>query len=313
MTEGIPYFDAHCDTISRCMEAGEGMRKNCGHLDFARLAKYGTAGAVFAIFHDAAKPPADGMLAEFRRQCDFFTREVEKNADLVTHCRTAAQIRAAHEAERAAALLSVEGAELLACDPELLFEAHERGVRAVNLTWNRANALSGSNVEDAQRGLSDRGRAFVRAAEALGIFVDVSHLSDAGFWDVVRMTHKPILATHSNARTVCPHTRNLTDDMFRAIVETGGAVGVNLYSRFVAPEGAAAMEDIVRHVDRFMELGGEKSVCIGADFDGCDALAGGIGGVSDMPLLWEALARRGYTREVLEDIFAGNLLRVLQM
>ena len=311
MTRPIPYFDAHCDTISRCMEMGEGMRENRGHLDFARLAGYRSAGAVFAVFHDAAEPPPDGMLAEFRRQCDHFAREVEKNADIVARCKTAVQLRAAHESGKSAVLLSVEGAELLECDPERLFEAQERGVRSVNLTWNRANALSGSNVEDPQRGLSDRGRAFVRAAEELGIFVDVSHLSDAGFWDVVRMARRPVLATHSNARAVCPHTRNLTDDMFRAVVETGGAVGINLYARFVVPEGAAAMEDIVRHVDRFMELGGERAVCIGADFDGCDALAGGITNVSDMPMLYDALARRGYSWEVLEEIFAGNLLRVL--
>ncbi len=311
MTRPIPYFDAHCDTISRCMEAGEGMRENHGHLDFARLAGYRPAGAVFAVFHDAAEPPADGMLAEFRRQCDFLAREVEKNADIVTCCKTAVQLHAAHEAGKSAVLLSVEGAELLECDPERLFEAQERGVRSVNLTWNRANALSGSNVEDPQRGLSDRGRAFVRAAEELGIFVDVSHLSDAGFWDVVRMTRRPILATHSNARAVCPHTRNLTDDMFRAVVETGGAAGVNLYARFVASDTAASMDALVHHIDRFMELGGEKTRCIGADFDGCDALAGGITNVSDMPLLWDALARRGYARETLEAIFAGNLLRVL--
>ena len=313
MTQTIPYFDAHCDTISRCMEAGEGMRENRGHLDFMRLSKYRSAGAVFAVFHDAAEPPPDGMLAELRRQCDFFAQEVEKSSDLVVHCRTAAQLRAAHEAQKTAALLSVEGAELLECDPERLFEAHERGVRSVNLTWNRANALAGSNIEDPQRGLSDRGRAFVRAAEELGIFVDVSHLSDAGFLDVIRMTQRPILATHSNARAICPHTRNLTDDMFRAIVETGGAVGINLYARFVASDTAASMDALGHHIDRFMELGGEKTLCIGADFDGCDALSGGITNVSDMPLLWDALARRGYAQETLEAIFAGNLLRVLKM
>lgn len=312
MTQPIPYFDAHCDTISRCMERGERMRENRGHLDFARLAKYRTAGAMFAVFHDAAEPPPDGMLAEFRRQCDFFAQEVGKNADLVTHCHTAAQLRAAREAGHVAAVLSVEGADLLECDPERLFEAHECGVRSVNLTWNRANALSGSNIEDPQRGLSDRGRSFVRAAEELGIFVDVSHLSDTGFWDVMRMTRRPVLATHSNARAVCPHTRNLTDDMFRAIVETGGAVGINLYARFVASDDTASMEDLIRHIDRFMELGGERTVCIGADFDGCDALAGGVTGVSDMAMLYDALMRRGYIREQLENIFAGNLLRVLE-
>jgi membrane dipeptidase len=140
----------------------------------------------------------------------------------------------------------------------------------------------------------------------------VSHLSDRGFWDLVDITQRPIVATHSNARALCDHTRNLTDDMFRAIVQTGGVVGINFWVRFVRDIPKPAMEDMIAHIDRFMELGGAKHLCLGGDLDGCDKLAGGMNGVQDVPELWYALAARGYGRQELDDLFFNNLRRVLE-
>ena len=144
--------------------------------------------------------------------------------------------------------------------------------------------------------------------ERLGVYADVSHLSDPGFWELFRMTEQPIVASHSNARALCPHRRNLTDDMFRAIRDTGGVVGINLYRDFV---GGTSMDALVAHIEHFLALDGEKTLCIGGDLDGCEALAAGMQGVEDIPHLYEALERRGYGKSLLEDIFWNNLCRLL--
>ena len=205
--------------------------------------------------------------------------------------------------------MSIEGADLLECDEKNLETAHEWGVRLLNPVWNRANSLCGTNCEEPERGLSERGKSFVRRMEALRIYPDVSHISDAGFWDIIKTAHGPVVASHSNARAVCAHRRNLTDDQFRAIRDSGGVVGLNLYRDFVGEKGT--MEELVTHAEHFLELGGEKTLCIGGDLDGCEALAGGLRGVQDVPLLYIALQERGYSEGLLEDIFWNNLRRIL--
>lgn len=308
---GIPYFDAHCDTISLCTRDGRSLRENEGHLDLVRLKEYRKAAQFFAIYHNLAHAPAEGMFAVCKRQQEVFARELAQNADLAVPCRTAEEVRRANAEGKVAAILSCEGAELLNCDPENLDWAREAGIRAVNLTWNHANFLCGSHMSEPERGLNGLGRAFVRKAQANNILIDVSHCSDAAFWDLIEITGKPVIATHSDSRAVCGHTRNLTDDMFRAIVETGGFVGVNFYTAFVSDAGDASMDAVLRHFDRFLELGGAKHVGLGADLDGCDTLAGGMRGAQDLPMLWEVLRRHGYDETLLEDIFYNNLLRIL--
>ena len=208
-----------------------------------------------------------------------------------------------------AALLSIEGADLLDCEERNLEMAHAWGVRLLNPVWNRANSLCGTNCEDPDRGLSEKGKNFLRRMEALNIYPDMSHISDAGFWDTVKTTRGPVVASHSNARALCPHRRNLTDDQFRAIRDSGGVVGLNLYRDFVGPQGT--MEELVAHVEHFLNLGGEKTLCLGGDLDGCEALAAGMQGMQDMPKLYAALRERGYGQALLEDIFWNNLRRLL--
>ena len=307
----IPYFDGHCDTISLCEKEGRSLRENAGHLDLMRLKAYSGAAQFFAMYHDLAEAPADGMLADCRRQQAVFAREMARNADIVTQCRTAAEVKRANAEGKIAALLSCEGSELLNCDPANLDWAKKVGVKAINLTWNHANLIAGSNLHEPQRGLNDLGRAFVRKAQRCGILMDVSHCSDAAFWDLMEITAAPVIASHSNSRSIRRHTRNITDEMFRAIMQTGGVVGINYWVEFAAPGDDPAMEDVVAHIDHFMELGGAKHVGLGGDFDGCDRLAGGMRGLEDVPLLWEALSKRGYSDALLEDIFYNNFLRVI--
>ena len=223
--------------------------------------------------------------------------------------RSGTGLKHAAETHRIAALLSVEGAELLDCSPAQLDWAREQGVVMINLTWNHANALSGSNLEQPQRGLSPQGRDFVRRAQALGILIDVSHLSDPGFWDLMDLTEQPVVASHSDARALCAHPRNLTDEMFRALREHGGFVGLNFYRLFLGRDGS--LDAVFAHLEHFLELGGEKTLGFGGDWDGCDALPDGIRGIQDMDRIYDKMLQRNYSSELIEDLFYRNLKRVL--
>lgn len=169
---------------------------------------------------------------------------------------------------KAAAFLAVEGAELLGCDPGRLEQAAADGVVAINLTWNHANALSGSHCDEPSRGLSVIGREFVSKMEELHILVDVSHLSEAGFWDVAEMARRPFLASHSNTKFVWDHTRNLTDEQIAAIIKNQGVIGLNFYTEFVG--GSRDLDMVRAHLDHILELGGVASVALGAT--GTDAI-----------------------------------------
>lgn len=326
----IPYFDAHCDTIYRCeetgchaaLEMGESaeeqrayyaacgcLRENGGHIDLVRGGGFARYAQFFALYWDAKNAPADGMLAQCRWLHERFLLEMRENSGCIRPCRSGAEVDEAIRQGKMAALLSIEGADLLECDEKNLETAHEWGVRLLNPVWNRANSLCGTNCEEPERGLSERGKSFVRRMEALRIYPDVSHISDAGFWDIIKTAQGPVVASHSNARAVCAHRRNLTDDQFRAIRDSGGVVGLNLYRDFVGEKGT--MEELVTHAEHFLELGGEKTLCIGGDLDGCEALAGGLRGVQDVPLLYIALQEWGYSEGLLEDIFWNNLRRIL--
>ena len=308
--EHIPYFDAHCDTIYRCLRTGAQLRENDGHLDLHRASSFGRFAQVFALYQDPEEVPRGStMVREGRLLHRRFLQEMEQNRDVIVPCRTGAEVDCAAADGKMAAILSIEGAELIGCDPGQAETAAEGGVRFLNPVWNWPNVLSGTNCRDTDRGLSPLGTDFLRQLEACHICPDVSHISDPGFWDGVRLARGPVVATHSNSRALCPHRRNLTDDMFRAIRDSGGVAGLNYYQHFVGDD--PTMEGLVRHVEHFLELDGERSLCLGGDMDGCELLAGGMRGLEDVPLLWQALADRGYPQSLLEDLFWNNLRRLI--
>ena len=238
-----------------------------------------------------------------------FKDQMARNADRIVQCRTAAEAELAQSQGKAAAFLSVEGGELLGCDPDRLAQAAADGVKAINLTWNHANALSGAHADGSERGLSPLGRRFVERMEELDILVDVSHLSEAGFWDVMAMARRPILASHSNIKSVWDHTRNLTDGQITAIIENQGVIGLNFYTEFVG--GSRDLDMVRAHLDRLLELGGERSAALGGDWDGCDTIAD-LPAIDSLPRLYEHLLHHGYRETVVQDLFYNNLMRVVR-
>lgn len=305
----IDLFDGHCDTISRRLEEGGGLWENDGHMDLKRTRKFRRYAQFFAIFGDKDEHPDLPLWEQCQRQYALFQKESKENGAYLIHCRTGAEARSAFQSGRTAAFLSVEGAELIDCDLGRLEQVYAMGVRAVNLTWNHANALSGSNAEEPDRGLTERGRAFVRRMEELKMLVDVSHLSDPGFWDVVAMAKKPFFASHSNARAIFPAHRNLTDGQFTAIIEHHGVAGLNMYSAFLGED--PDIDTVVAHLEHFLALGGEKSIALGGDWDGISAMPRGLTGIGDMDRLYERLLQKNYHEALVRGVFFENLMRVV--
>lgn len=304
----IPYFDAHCDTLSRMARRdGRHLTEHTGQWNLDRLSGCAPAAQFFAIYYDTAVPGFEESVATqfavFRRECALY-------ADRVAPCRSGGEIRKAAEQNKLAALLSVEGAELLCCDLSRLEWAYQQGVRAVNLTWNHANLLSGSHRDEPERGLSALGIGFVKRMNELGMIVDVSHLSDPGFWDVIEHTTKPIMASHSNSRDCFFHTRNLTDRQFDAIIKNHGIVGLNCYSAFLGPD-PVTMETLRRHLDHFLELGGAHTVALGGDWDGCSDLPEGFQGAWNWIDFYEYLLKHNYPEDLLRDLYFNNLMRTV--
>ncbi len=296
----IPYFDAHCDTPVPVHYEKASLRKNDFHLDLERLSRFAPCAQVFSV----CVRHGETMIAETDDVLTTFTHELDANADLVALCRSAEDIDAAVREGKIAALLSIEGAEKINCSIMKLAGMYTRGVRIVHLTWNHDNALCGAAV-DSGSGLTDQGRGFVRAAQSMGVALDMSHISERGFWDVLDIAEKPVLAGHSDSQALCGVKRNLSDKQFGALVHTGGVAGLNFCPNFLGM--GRDIDAVVAHAEHYLELGGEKAVCLGGDLDGISELPRGIAGVQSMDALYEAMLRKNWSEALVQDIFWGNL------
>ena len=319
----ISVFDAHCDTGSVALREGKHLRENDLHIDFNREHDYGRCAQVFAVyvrretgsFEDmdySQDQSAEVLVPKADRLLNFISAEIDRNPDLVTLCRSAADIKAANDAGRIAALISVEGSELLGCDFARLRDAYARGVRIVNLCWNYDNAVCGAANGISGSGLTTRGREFVLTMQDMGMAVDLSHASEHTFWDVCELVKKPVFASHSDSKELCCHPRNLTDGQFMQLVKMGGVAGLNLYPLFLDENGDASVETVVEHAEHFLSLGGEKTVCLGGDWDGVDYLPDGLDGIQSAGEVYEAMLRRNWNEDLVRDIFYNNLFNFME-
>ena len=207
------------------------------------------------------------------------------------------------------AILTLEGTAGIGYDPELLSSLWLIGFRISSLGWNEKNPLTGSH--ETGGGLTDQGRAYVREAQRLGMLIDVSHISDEGFWDIMDITQAPIVATHSNSRAVWNNSRNLTDDMFRAIVQTGGVAGYNVCAEFTGEK--PTLDTMCDHILHFMELDPSgKHIALGGDLDGITEMPAGFEGVQSWPALARRLLERGLGEETVGNIFWNNAIGVME-
>jgi membrane dipeptidase len=205
-------------------------------------------------------------------------------------------------------VLTVEGGAVLEGDPANVENLCAAGVRMLTLTWNGANELCGGVLSGG--GFTDMGREAVRRMETCGMTADVSHISDEGFFELCDFAEKPFVASHSNARKICAHPRNLTDDMFREIIARGGLVGLNYYDKFIIDGGGSTkIDDLLRHVHHFLELGGEDIIALGSDFDGAD-MPEYLSGADKIETLIGALRCSGISEAVVNKILSRNVIRL---
>ena len=324
-------IDMHCDTVSALdYLRGRGekgsLRESGLHIDLLRMKGSRYLLQNFALFVQLKKEGDP-----WERVCrlhELYEKEMAANSDLIAPVLCFSDIEKNERAGKMSALLTVEEGAVCKGELEKLKELYSWGVRMLTLTWNYPNELGWPNIDKEQfrlqsrhvpnttQGLTERGREFVAEMERLGMIPDVSHLSDAGFYDVLAATKKPFVASHSNARAVCPWVRNLTDDMIRKLSERGGVMGLNFCADFLeeVPEGQknpGTIAAVVRHAKHIANVGGIDVLGLGSDFDGIDTHEE-LPGAQSMEKLWEALKAAGFTEEQLDRIFWKNVLRVYE-
>lgn len=313
----FPVFDLHCDTASalvlrRAAGAEDTLNKNTLHIALERAAILPGYGQCFACFSTTEQQTeisgGTSPLVFFERQLDAIYSQVEANSNLIRLAFSGKDVQLNYENGLMSAVMTIEGPAGFGYDPELLEDLYNVGFRITTLGWNEQNILTGSNVTGG--GLTDQGKAFVKEAQRLGMRIDVSHISDEGFWDIMDITQAPVIATHSNSRKIYDVRRNLTDEMFIAISKTGGVVGLNLYTGFVGAN--PDLDTFCDHVFHFLELDPDgKHIALGGDLDGCEALAGGVAGIQDYPCIADKLLSRGLNEQIVADIFWNNAVGVI--
>ena len=311
----FPVFDLHCDTaltlLGEDMNTAGGLRKNELHIDLERAKQLPGYCQCFACFTTPMMEEWHKIspVVIFEREIATIQRELDKNKNLMRIAYSTEDIRKNAEKGKMSAILTIEGTAGFGHDPDLLEDLYAIGFRISSLGWNERNPLAGSHATGG--GLTELGKTYVKKAQQLGMLMDVSHLSDEGFWDMMDITCGPVVATHSNSRAVHNVSRNISDDMFRAICQTGGVAGINLYSSFIGED--PDVDQICDHIFHFMELDPDgKHIALGGDLDGCDSLPRGFAGVQDYPKLAARLLERGLSEETVMDIFWNNAIGVME-
>lgn len=311
--ERIWVIDGHCDSLGAFLD---GTRSLCtsdevGHWDLGR-ARQGAIGLQFmAAFIESQYKPA---LAVWRgmqliEAAHKFVRENQEQTFLI---KTRSDLERVPDPTKVGLLLSVEGGEVIGENIFMVDIIFKLGVRALGLTWNQRNALAEGVGEDSGSGLTKLGLAVVQRMNELGMVVDVAHLNQQGFWDVLEHSAAPVVASHSCARSLCDHPRNLTDAQLRALAAKGGVAGVNFYPGFLVESGKAHRQDVVRHIIHMAEVAGVESVGLGSDFDGIEEPPEQLENAGLYPELAADLERAGFTTQEINQIFHGNLMRLLQ-
>ena len=311
----IPVFDLHCDTalalLGKDMNEKMSLRQNKLHIDLERAATLGCYAQCFACFTTPFMEKWNNMspVTVFERELEGLMLQLEHNRDMIAQAFSPEDIEENRKNGKMSAILTIEGPAGFNFDPGMLEMLYKVGFRISSLGWNESNVLAGSHKTG--EGLTDLGREYVREAQRLGMLIDVSHLSDKGFWDLVEITQAPIVATHSNSRAVCDNSRNLTDDMFLAICRTGGVAGFNHCAPFVGEK--PNLDTVCDHILHFLELDPSgKHIALGGDLDGCDELPVGFDGVQSYPAMAQRLLDRGVGADTVEDIFWNNALGVMK-
>lgn len=324
----VSVIDMHCDTISELYQnhqrgGNQTIQKNSLHVDLEKMEKGGYLLQNFALFINLSRAN-NRPFEECMRLADIFLTELRAYPEKIGIVKSYRDIEENRKAGRMSALLTAEEGGVCQGETVFLRILYELGVRMMTLTWNHPNELGWPNqikhtesgttfCPDTVHGLTETGICFLEEMERLGMIIDISHLNDAGIWDVFRYTKKPFVASHSNCRALASHPRNLTDEMIKALAERGGVAGINFCAAFLRdqkPEATVSrIEDMIRHIRHMKQVGGIEVVGLGTDFDGIGSQVE-IQDASQMQLLAEAMEKDGFTAGEIEQVFYQNVLRV---
>lgn len=294
MPLNFDVLDCHCDTLTS-------LHNQKKHLKYSDMRRYRRYIQVFAICSEYNNFPylfAKRYTDKFKRVMRRENIDIVLSADMLknTHC---------------GAILALEGADCLHSNLAMLRHFYKEGVRLLTVTWNRENGAASNVLSKTDGGLTAFGKELVSECEKLGIVVDLSHISDKGFWDVCEIATKPFICSHSNSRAVNPlFNRNITDDQFKALMSHGGVVGINFCPDFIG--GDVEANDIIRHIEHFCSLGGEKNIGIGSDFDGIPNLPKGCKGAGFMYELAQRMLSLNYNEETVRGILFDNFYNLFE-
>jgi len=304
-------IDTHCDTAKLLLDLNADLYENNCHLDLRRLQATGERVQFFAAFADPSKY-RNNTLTRVLSILDYMYSAEMQYKDKFFICLNAQDIEKTVACGKVAAILSVEGGEALNGELSALRMLYRLGVRSMLLAWNHRNLLADGASEKHGAGLSEFGRQVVAEMNRIGMIVDVSHLCEASFNDVLELSHAPVIASHSNAKAVCDHRRNLSDSQLRDIQKNGGVVGINFYTHFLNNTDKATIEDVVKHIEHICSITGEDHIGIGTDYDGIESTPENLEGTHCIPLLFDRLIQLNYSSEFVKKLAGLNFMRVIK-
>lgn len=299
----MKYMDFHCDTLTVLQSPQDKLSKNQVNVDLERVkGDFSQYVQIFALWKDAKKIKGSKE-EEFLRLYGNATRLLQ-DAEEFRWCRNKVELSSAIQQNVSGGMLAIEDLSIMGALAE---DIEKYSIGSVMLTWNYENEYGYGAVANNEKGLKPKGKEMVKSLQQKGILLDVSHLSEAGFYDVAELTEGSFLASHSNAYTRCPHVRNLKDEQIRILIERQGLMGLNCYRYFIEPEGNCDLYTIVKHIEHVLSLGGEDILVLGCDFDGSDdEFPKGITGIESIGALYELLLKENYKEEIVRKIFFEN-------
>lgn len=311
------FIDFHCDTAYRMIEEGKNITDSNLKANLNNIKAGNAMAQFFAMFIE--KDQVEDSFKYCNKMLLNFKKEISKHEDTIELCRNFDDLKKAKSSGKIGAFLTIEEGDALKGKLDNLRYFKEEGISLVTLTWNFENDLGYPNVAfvNKDKGLKEKGIEVVEEMNRLGMLIDVSHLSDGGFFDVAKYSKMPFIASHSNARVMTNHSRNLTDEMIKILANKGGVTGINFCNAFLSKDSnplddeVATIENMVRHIKHIRNIGGIEVIGIGSDFDGIENEVE-IKNSSEMNKLAFALQKEGFVESEIEKIFYGNALRIIK-
>lgn len=304
-------IDLHCDTASRLLYENLKLKESICKVDIEKLKKAKAKAQVFAHFIELNI--VENPYTEFINMYNNFISEIKENEGSIEIVRNLNELENVNNKGKIGAFLSIEEGEVLEGKVERVEELYNMGIRFITLTWNFKNSIGYPNAGYKYKdyGLTEKGKEIVLEMERVGIIPDCSHLSDGGFYDLIDICKKPFIATHSNARAITDHSRNLTDDMIVKLSEKGGVMGLNFCAPFLGSEKVPSINSMIQHIKHTRNVGGIDVLALGTDFDGIGNEVE-IENIGEIGRLRDALLKEGFTNSEIDKIFYGNVKRVLK-